>query len=323
MIFLVITLISALFISGVAGFFSIAGLVTIFPDAMIPIICMGVALEIAKLVSASFSYKYWNTSKLLARGYLLGAVIVLSCISSIGVYGFLSKTNLAGNAKIGSGQDQISFVQKSIDTQVGNIRAESISLSQMDRVMNNYLLDTSKVANAEKVRNNQSKERQRSKDKIDQANKSILSLQLQKDSLSNVQRITEIHVGPLLFLGQLFGTSAEKMVRWFILGIVFVTDPLAICLVLAANAQAKSLKPTLPDWVQTNNDKQRQRIEDKANHEGEFAIGRPVQRLLDPRTVAPSKLDEINARMMETMDDTHDFGFTDPPSRPIIQVIHP
>ena len=333
--FLILTLISALLISSVVGFFSVAGLVAIFPDALVPIICLGVALEAAKLITASFVYRHWNTSKMLARGYLLIAVIVLSCITSVGVYGYLSKTNLAGNAQIGTGQDKIAFVQKSIDAQVGNIKAESTALAQMSAVMNNYLLDTAKVATAEKVRNNQAKERQRSKDKIAKANSTILSLQLQKDSLSGIQRVNEIHVGPLKYLAELFGMSAEKMVRWFILVIVFVADPLAICLVLAANAQSQELKsPKTPKTtkeppIDTKNDETR-----------------PIQRLYEPKTTKdslewvernnkrqrerieanvsePSKLDEINSRMMETMDDTHDFGFTDPPSRPIIQVIHP
>jgi hypothetical protein len=305
MLFLILTLFSAIFISCVAGWFSISGLVAIFPDATIPIICMGVSLEIAKLVGASFIYKNWDTSKALARGYLLIAVIVLSCISSVGVFGYLSKNHLAGGTSINAGQDKIAFVQRSIDLQVGNIKAESTATEQMNKVVNNYLLDTAKVATAEKVRNNQAKERQRSKERVAVADSTLLALQLQKDSLSNVQRITEIHVGPLLFLGQLFGTSAEKMVRWFILVIVFVTDPLAICLVLAANAQAKALKKmTIEPSIDIKNDTER-----------------PLSRLYEPKLT--SKLDGINERMMETMDDTHDFGFTDPPSRPIIQVIHP
>ena len=308
MLFLILTLISALLISSVVGFFSIAGLVAIFPDALVPIICLGIALELAKLVTASFVYRHWNASKLLARGYLLVAVIVLSCITSVGVYGFLSRTNLIGNASIGTGQEKIAFVQKAIDVQVGNIKAESTVVAQMNVVMNNYLLDTSKVATAEKVRNNQAKERQHSKEKIAKADSLILSLQLQKDSLSNIQRMTEIHVGPLLYLAQLFGTSAEKMVRWFILVIVFVADPLAICLVLASNAQAKELKMT--------------KSTKEPDTEVKIDAERPLSRLYEPKS-SPSKLDEINAHMMETMDDTHDFGFTDPPSRPIIQVIHP
>jgi hypothetical protein len=302
--FLILTLFSALFISCVAGWFSISGLVAIFPDATIPIICMGVALEIAKLVGASFIYKNWDTSKALARGYLLVAVIVLSCISSIGVFGYLSKTNLAGGTSIDAGHDKIAFVQRAIDVQVGNIKAESTSISQMDKVVNNYLLDTSKVATAEKVRNNQAKERQRSKERVAVADSTLLALQMQKDSLSNVQRITEIHVGPLLFLGQLFGTSAEKMVRWFILVIVFVTDPLAICLVLAANAQAKELKTpkmTIEPPIDTKNDTER-----------------PLSRLYEPKS--SSKTQGVTQQSTG-----HDFGFTtpEPPERPVIQVIHP
>lgn len=310
--FLILTLISALLISSVVGFFSVAGLVAIFPDALVPIIFLGCTLELAKLVAASFVYRHWNTSKLLARTYLLIAVIILSCITSIGVFGYLSKTNLAGNAQIGTGQDKIAFVQKAIDAQVGNIKAESTAVSQMDKVMNNYLLDTSKVATAEKIRNNQFKERQRSKDKIAKADSTILSLQLQKDSLSNIQRVDEIHVGPLKYLAELFGISAEKMVRWFILVIVFVCDPLALALVIGANVQAQELKS--PKVTKMTNEAPIDTKNDET---------RPIQRLYESKTTEPSKLDEINARMIETMDDTHDFGFTDPPSRPIIQVIHP
>lgn len=309
--FLILTLFSALIISLVAGWFSISGLVAIFPDATIPIICMGVALEISKLVAASFVYKHWNTAKLLARTYLLVAVIILSCITSVGVYGFLSRTNLAGNAAVGTGQDRIAFVQKSIDRQVGDIKAESTALAQMNRVVSNYLTDTSKATTAETVRNRQAKERQRSQDKIDKANTTILALQLQKDSLVNVQRTVEIHTGPLLYLAQLFGTSAEKMVRWFILIIVFVMDPLALCLTIGANIQAqniKTTKTTIEPLIAVKNDKDN-----------------PIQRLYDGKL--PEWVERNNAKQrerIEQVEPSSDFGFTSTePDRPILQVIHP
>ena len=245
MIFLVLLFLSAFLISSVSAYFSISGLTAIFPNAMLPIVSMGIVLEMGKLVTASFVYQYWNKYKALTRSVLLGMTVVLSLLSSVGVYGYLSRKHIEGTTGISTSVDQVAFVQKQIDMEQGNITFLQQSLAQGDKVVNNYLTDTTKTVRAEAARTKLIRERQKTQIDITVSSKKLLDLQRQKDSLSQIQRVKEVDVGPLKYLAALISpeTSMDVVVRWFILVLVFVLDPLAILLVVAGNIHRREMKP--------------------------------------------------------------------------------
>src|SRR6056300_1260595 len=101
-----LTLLSALSISGVAAYYSIIGLATIFPGAFWPVVIMGSVLEAGKLVCASWLYRNWKRTNILLRSYLFFAVIVLIMVTSMGIFGFLSKAHLQNEFADGSVQQK-------------------------------------------------------------------------------------------------------------------------------------------------------------------------------------------------------------------------
>lgn len=245
MIFLILLFLSAFLISSVSAYFSISGLTAIFPNAILPIVSMGIVLEMGKLVTASFVYQYWNKNKLLTRSVLLIMTITLSLLSSVGVYGYLSRKHIEGTTGIAGAVDNVAFVQKQIDMEQSNITFLQQTLAQGDKVVNNYLTDTSKTIRAEAARTKLLRERQKTQAEITASTKKLLALQQQKDSLSQIQRVKEVDVGPLKYLAALISpnTNMDTVVRWFILTLVFVLDPLAILLVVAGNIHRKSMSP--------------------------------------------------------------------------------
>ena len=100
-----LTFVTSLAIAGVAAWYSIIGLTTIFSAAVVPIIIMGVVLEIGKLVAASWVYTYWKETAKLLRAYLVSAVVILMLITSMGIYGFLSKSHI--DAGVGTNQTYV------------------------------------------------------------------------------------------------------------------------------------------------------------------------------------------------------------------------
>ena len=121
----ILTLLSALSISGVAAYYSIIGLATIFPGAFVPVVLMGSVLEVGKLVCASWLYRNWQQTNLVLRSYLFFAVIVLSIVTSMGIFGFLSKAHLQNEFADGSVTQKIELINSQIQTEEGIIARQN------------------------------------------------------------------------------------------------------------------------------------------------------------------------------------------------------
>lgn len=253
MIFLALLFTTALLISSVSAYFSISGLTAIFPSVFLPIVSMGVVLEMGKLVTASFVYQYWNKYKILTRGILLTMTIILSALSSVGVYGFLTRVHVQGSTSIATSTDQVSSVQQQIDAQKSTLtflqQGLQQSLAQGDRMVNNYLNDTTntltttQTQRADATRRRMATERQTMQREIATINTNLVVLQKQRDSLAQIQRVEAVDESPLKFLAAFISpeTSVETVARWFILILVFVLDPLAILLVVAGNIHKREM----------------------------------------------------------------------------------
>ena len=238
-----LTLITALSISGVAAWYSIAGLAAIFSASIIPIIIMGGVLEVGKLVTASWLYQNWTRVPFFLITYLTTAVVVLMFITSMGIFGFLSKAHI----EQGLGNNESSIKATQIETRIQRenreIERNEAIMAQLDDALQRYI-ELGAVSKGLEARESQTVEREKIQQAISQASENIISLQ---DELAQIQlqvSAFKAEVGPLAYVAELlYGEDTDEViedaVRAVILIIVFVFDPLAVLLVIAANMSLK------------------------------------------------------------------------------------
>lgn len=242
MIFGIITLLIALAIAGVAAWFSIVGLMAIFSASALSIAIMAGTLEVGKLVAASWLYRHWRDTTVMMKTYLTLAVVVLMLITSMGIFGYLSKAHLDQAAVGGNNQLQIQQIEMRIEREQRKITDANTVISQLDQTVQT-LMDYDRIRGPEgalAVRESQSAERAQLNNIIDTATNTVLEYQTQLLPLREQQLQTELKVGPLKYVAELiYGESGEevldKAVRLFIILLVIVFDPLAIVMILAAN----------------------------------------------------------------------------------------
>jgi len=248
----IVTLVTALAISGVAAWYSIAGLVAIFASAEVAIIIMGGVLEVGKLVTASWLYRNWDIIPLLLKTYLTAAVIVLMLITSMGIFGFLSKAHLDQTIQTGGTNElRISQLERLINNQQRVIEDAEVVLTQLDGAVQT-LIDYERIrgeTGAIATRASQKEERQALNETINVAVSRITEHQQDLIPLKKEQINLEAEVGPLKYIAELiYGERADDLldqaVRWVILLIVFVFDPLAVLLLIAANMTFTQPRPT-------------------------------------------------------------------------------
>jgi len=246
MLFIALLLFSALAVSTVAGYFSIVGLMAIFPAAAEPILAMGVVLEVAKLVTASWLYRYWNKTALAMKSYFTIAVIILSVITSMGIFGFLSKAHLEHSVSTGDNTLQVARLDRRIETEQRRIADAETVLAQLDDTVQT-LIDYDRIRGddgAIATRESQAAEREELNVSIDAAVAAIDALSEEKLVLETEQLLIEVEVGPLLYVAEMvYGDTdketLDKTVRFVIILLILVFDPLAILLVVAANMSMK------------------------------------------------------------------------------------
>ena len=238
------TLLVALTLSIIAAWYSIIGLTTIFAGAVVPVIIMGSALELAKITATVWLRKYWHRAGLLLKLYLVPAVIAIAFITSMGIFGFLSKAHMDQGVTSGDIQARIAIYDEKIKTEKENIEANRKALKQMDEGVDQVLGRSTTETGAEKavaMRKSQQKERTRLQNEILQSQKSIAGLNNERAPIAAEVRKVEAEVGPIKYIAALlYGDNPdtnllEKAVRWVIILLVIVFDPLALMLVLAAN----------------------------------------------------------------------------------------
>ena len=235
-----ITFISAIAISLIAAGYSILGLATLFAGAAVPIIAMGSALEVGKLVAASWLYHNWRSDipKSL-KAYLFTSIIVLIFITSVGIFGFLSKAHLDQVKPTAGNQEQILLIDKKIKQEELIIARAEKTLNQLDKALDVYI-DKEYVSRGLKERKKQKEERDLLNKSIDEAMEKIADLNNSKSSIRIEQLKLEADVGPLKYVAELiYGDNAkdhfDSAVRIIILILIFVFDPLAVLLLIAAN----------------------------------------------------------------------------------------
>ena len=239
MVLALVTLITALGISAVAAFYSIVGLMAIFSASALSIAVMGIVLEIGKLITASWLYQNWKRVPFLLKSYLTIAVIILMFITSMGIFGYLSKAHIDQ----GSGTSELYVKVERLDNRITSerkiiIRAEK-QLSALDSALDKYL-ELGAVSKGLKKREDQEQERNALTNTINNAQGRIDKLLDEKSEYRLQINSFEVEVGPLKYISALvYGDEAldyiDTAVRGVILILVFVFDPLAVLLIIAAN----------------------------------------------------------------------------------------
>jgi hypothetical protein len=238
-----LALFSGLTISAVAIWYSVAGLVSIFAAAVIPIIVMGVALEISKLIATVWLKLNWTRAPVFIRTYLLVAIAILMLITSMGIFGFLSKAHSDAGLVSGDVQAKIAVYDEKIKTERENIDAARKALTQMDAQVNERLSRSTDDRGAERavqIRRQQQAERTRLQKDISGAQSAIARLNEERAPIAAEVRKVEAEVGPIKYIANfIYGDNPdanilEKAVTWVIIIIVSVFDPLAVILLLAS-----------------------------------------------------------------------------------------
>ena len=244
MIFGYTLLLVALTISAVAAFYSIAGLTAIFAAAFWPIVIMGSVLELGKIISTVWLHKYWDKVALQFKLYLVPAIVILMLITSMGIFGLLSKAHLDQAVPAGDISSQVQILDEKILTERENIDAARKALAQMNSQVDAKLLRTDNDKGAERavqIRRSQAKERKQLQNDIASAQKTITTLQAERAPIASQARKVEAEVGPIKYIAALiYGDNPdanvlEKSVRLVIILLVLVFDPLALVLILAAD----------------------------------------------------------------------------------------
>ena len=246
---------SALSVSASAAFYSVSGLSKLFAGASLEVIIMAGSLEFAKLVTASLLYQYWDTINKTLRTYLTIATIILVLITSMGIYGFLSAAYQETYNKLSIVENEKAFIQQKIDfyqkdvtrydqelerisnniSTLSNARSQQIQVRDTSVVggvrttisTSELRLAASRIKTEEKNRKDVQSQREIAAD-------SLRKFQLQVLELDNNTEVAG-ELGPLQYLSGLTGVSMDKIINWLLLIIIFVFDPLAISLVVAAN----------------------------------------------------------------------------------------
>lgn len=237
-----IALLVALILSGVAGWYSIIGLTAIFSASFWPIVIMGTTLEIGKVVTTAWLHRNWHVAPKMIKYYLTAAVVVLMFITSMGIFGFLSKAHIEQTIATSDNTVIIQQLESKIERENKKIADAEIVINQLDNAVK-VLQDAQRLRGKDgaiALRESQKQERDSLQTVIESSLTEIDNLQNEKTKLTVEQTKLEAEVGPLKYIAELIYSNADRSqleaaVRWVIIILVFVFDPLAILLLIAAN----------------------------------------------------------------------------------------
>jgi hypothetical protein len=250
MLFALITLLCAISLSAIAAYYSVIGLMAIFAASPIPIAIMGGALEFSKLIAASWAYKNWSVAPRFLKYYFTVAVIILMFITSLGIFGYLSKAHNDQTLISGDVSAKIAMIDEKIKVERDNIDVNRKTLKQMDESVDQVMVRSTNEKGAEKaasLRKAQQTERNRILKEIETYNKRISALNEERAPIATEIRKVEAEVGPIKYIAALiYGDSIDsnlldKSVRFVIILLVLVFDPMAVLLVIAGNFSLRQI----------------------------------------------------------------------------------
>jgi hypothetical protein len=308
-----LTFLSAFLLSGIAAYYSIIGLASIFPGSFLPVVIMGSALEFSKLVTASWLYRNWSEANKFLRVYLTVAVVTLMLITSMGIFGFLSKAHMEHSADMGPVADRVAIYDEKIKTERENIETNRKQLKQMDDAVDQVMGRSEDEKGADKavaIRRSQQKERSRLLAEISTSQEKVRVFSDERSPIANELRKAESDVGPIKYIAALIYTDVgndvlDKAVRLVILLIILVFDPLAVLLLIAGNMSMQPKPRYEPDDGPLTEE---QIIDIKESVEEEYKIPVFVAQKDDTKIQVERNnlimLDEVTGETMPTLTST-------------------
>ena len=238
----ILAIVMGVTLSCVAAYFSVLGIAAIFAGAYVSAAVMMGSLELSKLVAASWIYRNWSIAPILMRFYMIVAVVVLVLITSMGVFGYLTKAHIDQTASAGDNTLRIEQIDLRIGREQRIIDDADTVIQQLDDAVS-ILQEYDRIRGPDgaiAVRQSQQEEREILNQEINAASDRILELQEEKAEYQRAQIELEAEIGPLKYIAEMiYGDDAEShfdaAVRWITIILVFVFDPLAVCLLLAGN----------------------------------------------------------------------------------------
>jgi cell division protein FtsB len=231
--FIILLILTTLSIAGSAAYFSVVGLARVFSGAFWSIIAMGCSLEAGKLVGASYLYRHWKDMSKVMRAYLLGAVVVLMGITSMGIFGYLSSAFQSNVLPYQQQQQQI--VQLENDkSEAERLKTERMTREeeinkQIANLPNNFVRGRSRLMDANKA------ELEQIRSDVAHYTDQIRTDTQQIGVLKGKVLEETAHVGPIIFISQVFGADVNQATKWLIILLILVFDPLAVILTVGTN----------------------------------------------------------------------------------------
>jgi len=246
MFFGLLTLLVALAISTVAAYYSIVGLMAIFAGATTAIAIMGVVLEIGKLVCASWTFQNWKTSPFTIRSYFIVAVVVLMLITSLGIFGFLSRAHITQSSPTALLEERIERINLKTNQRQTQINRYQGRLDTLDQALQRYI-ELGAISKGLSKIGAMDNETNLLKTKISTLETEIDGLTDKKYGLKTELNLAEVEVGPIRYVASMIyddvsESQLEEAVRWIIILLIFVFDPLAVVLVIAANISLRDYR---------------------------------------------------------------------------------
>ena len=226
--------ISALSVAGSAAFYSVYGLSKLFAGAQLAVIIMAGSLEFAKLVTASFLYRYWNNINTFMKTYMMIGVATLVLITSMGIFGFLSNAYQGATVVFEKESTKLIYKEDRLDQLKDDKKFLLEELdAQIESLPENYITAKRKL-------------RSDYNPKIQEINTKMLDLKSEIGDLKTALVETGVDVGPAIYLARIFNTEIDTVVKFFIFMLIFVFDPLAVVLVIAFNQSLELKENSLP-----------------------------------------------------------------------------
>ena len=246
MFFGLLTLLVALAIPTVAAYYSIVGLMAIFAGATTAIAIMGVVLEIGKLVCASWTFQNWKTSPFTIRSYFIVAVIVLMLITSLGIFGFLSRAHITQSSPTALLEERIERINLKVNQRQTQINRYQGRLDTLDQALQRYI-ELGAISKGLSKIGAMDNETNLLKTKISTLETEIDGLTDKKYGMKTELNLAEVEVGPIRYVASMIyddvsESQLEEAVRWIIILLIFVFDPLAVVLVIAANISLRDYR---------------------------------------------------------------------------------
>jgi len=231
--FIILLVFTVLFLAGSAAFFSIYGLAQIFAGSFWPVVVMAVALEVGKLVAASFVYRFWKKLAFSMRIYLITAIVILMLITSMGIFGFLSGAYQKDILPLQQKEQKIILLEQEKE-EIERLKIERLERKkQID--IDIASLPNDFVTGRQRLMESYKPELDVLRDDISNYTKRSREITIDMQELRSQKLEQEVHIGPIVFIADAFHKTTNEATKWLILLIIFAFDPLAVTLTIGVN----------------------------------------------------------------------------------------